>query len=253
MLSLVLLSVALAQEPAPAAELAAAPALALAQGGPPPKGPPPGGKAPGPRPKGPPPKQQPHWETEPYVKPEAGAQINTGGGGTSTFVTLGASAGVRYTRVGAPPPVWTGQTRVRGLYGTGSGIESLDARLGSFIGPRYKHIGLEFGPDVFWNRMSVEGGESLDPSVGLEFPVVATAKLSKEFTIMGGISPAWLAEASREVDWSQVSVPGFGDEFSYLAGASLNLRPISLSVNYVYRIVATGAQQSLGFGINLGV
>lgn len=197
--------------------------------------------------------QDPHWETEPFVKPEAGAQINTNGAGASAFVTVGASAGVRYAQVGAPPPSWSGQTRVRGLYGTGNGVDSLDARVGSFIGPRWKQLGLQFGPDLFWNRLTTSAGESLAPSVGLEFPVTATARISKELSLSAGVSPAWLADESRSVDWSQVAVPGFGDEFSYMAGVNLNLNPLHLSVNYIYKIVATGAQQNVGVGVNFGL
>lgn len=253
MLSLLVLSAAVAVF---AAESSTPDPVPAAQPAPPPRpGPRPPGPVPRPPPpkRGPPPKPQAHWEAEPFLKPEAGAQINTNGQGSSAFVTLGASAGFRYWRVGDPPPQWSGQTRVRGLYGTGSGVQSLDARIGSFIGPRWGSFGLQFGPDLFWNRLELPSGQDLEPSVGLEFPVMASLKLSKELSLYGGVSPAWLADPQRAVDWSAVDAPGFGDEFAYMAGASLNLKPIHLSANYVYRIVATGAQQNLGFGINFGL
>lgn len=239
--------------PAEAADPAPADA-ALAQA------PQPGPRPPGPRPPGKPPKKkgkpqpdQARWESEPFLKPEAGAQINTNGQSASTFVTLGASAGLRYWQVGGPAPAWSGQTRARGLYGTGSGVSALDARVGSFIGPRWRSIGLQFGPDLFWNRLELQSGQDLAPSVGLEIPVTATARLAKELSLMAGVSPAWLVDESRSVDWEEVAVPGFGDEFSYMAGATLNLNPLHLSVSYVYKIVATGAQQNLGFGVNFGL
>ena len=226
------------------------PLFALAQGGgqPAPRDPP---RPPPNHPQGPPPKVVPHWESEPFVKPEAGAQLNTNSGGTTAFVTLGASAGARYWMVGGPPPRWSGQTRARGAMGTGSGVSALDLRLGSFIGPRWKDLGLQFGPDLFWNRLETAGPQDLDPSVGLEFPVMASYTFSKSLNVTAGFAPAWLADPDRSVDWDEVSVPGFGDEFSYQAAANLNLQPLRLSVSYIYKIVATGVQQNVAFGVGL--
>lgn len=248
MLSLLLPCLALAADPGLAQS--AAPAQAQ-QGHPPPRDG--NGRKPPPKRKGPPPKAEPHWESEPYVKPEAGAQLNTNSGGTSAFVTLGASAGIRYWQVGGPQPRWSGQTRARGLYGTGSGISMVDLRVGSFIGPRWGDLGLSFGPDLFWNTLQVSGSQDLNPSAGVEFPVMASYTVSKHLNLTGGVAPAWLADPARSVDWDKVDVPGFGDEFSYMGSANLNLQPLRLSVSYLYKVVATGVQQNLGFGVGLSM
>lgn len=237
----------LAPDPPPVADAATPDDL---QGRPPPSG---GKKPPPPNGKKPPPKKvKPHWESEPFVRPEAGAQVNSNNGQLSTVVTLGAQAGFRYWRVGDPPPRWAGQSRVRGAIGTGGSASALDFRLGSFIGPQWKVLGLSTGPDLFWNKI-LSSTVSLEPSLGVEFPTIATVKIADPFSIYGGFSPAWLANPDRRVDWSQVDVPGFGHEFSYLAGANLNLQPLRLGVAYAYRIVATGAQQDIGFSVNLAM
>lgn len=196
-------------------------------------------------------KKEPHWESEPFLRPEGGAQLNTSGGTPTAFVTLGAQAGFRYWRVGDPPPRWQGQTRVRGAYGTGSGVQSIDARIGSFIGPTWGAFGVQFGPDLFWNELLNPGPADLDPSVGVEFPVIASYAVSKSLHIYGGISPAWLANPERSVDWSEVALPGFGGEFAYLAGVSVSFGSVHVGLNYSYRIVATGGQQNIGLGFNL--
>lgn len=258
MFSLLLSGLALCADPAlPPSRRVDPPDAEQVQGRPPPGGqPPPPRDPPRPPPKhpqGPPPKVEPHWEREPFVKPEAGAQLNTNSGGTSAFVTLGASAGLRYWQVGGPPPRWNGQTRVRGAMGTGSGISAIDLRLGSFIGPRWNDLGLQFGPDIFWNSLTTAVGPDLEPSLGLEIPVIATYRFSKSVNVYGGFAPAWLADPDRAVDWDEVAVPGFGDEFSYQAGINLNVQPLRLGVSYIYKIVATGVQQNVGFGVGLAL
>ena len=198
-------------------------------------------------------KPQPHWESEPFVKPEAGATISGSGGSASAFATVGASAGIRYWRVGDPPPMWNGQTRVRGAYGTGGGNSSLDARVGSFIGPSWKQVGLLVGPDLFWNQYDLASGQDLEPSVGVEVPLTASFRVSKQISLFAGVAPAWLTNPDRAVDWDEVSVPGFGDEFAYSAGVGLNLDAIKLNLSYSYRIVANGVQQGVGVGVTLGL
>jgi len=215
----------------------------------------------GQHPPGPPPphkggqhkKPQPHWKTEPFVNPEAGAQVNSNGGTTTTYATLGASAGYRYMRVGDPPPLWGGMTRVHGAYGTGGDTTSLDARVGTFFGPHWKTFALQFGPDLFWNKAESSDGRGLEPSVGVDFPLMANVKLSKELMLLGGVCPAWLANPDRKVDWSQVDVPGFGDEFAYMAGINLKINQFAINASYNYRIVATGVQHSVGLGVNFGL
>lgn len=194
-------------------------------------------------------KVQPHWEGDFFARPEGGVVGWSDGtaAGTVTAASVGGQAGYQYWRVGDPPPQWTGQTRVAGSWILSSGNASgLDARVGSFIGPRWKYVGLQGGPDLFWNRWQY-GGVVLDPTVGLAVPITATATLDA-VSILGGAEPAWLSNEERRVDWDQTDALGFGHEFTWFAGVGISVQGVSLGVQYRYHIQASGVQQGFSFG-----
>ncbi len=142
-----------------------------------------------------------------------------------------------------PPPIWGGRSRAKLTYQFSESGTGTDFRLGSFFGPHWKLIGVEAGPDLFWNRTSI-GGFVLDPTFGVDLPITATLTVDL-LTAYAGIAPTWVSNPDRRVDWSTVSTPGFGHEFAYLAGLSLRIDPVSVGAAYVHRITAAGPSRTI--------
>lgn len=198
-------------------------------------------------------KQGPHWQTDYYLQPGGGVQVYTQNGQTSTVASIGGDAGVTYAYVNAGLPRWEGYSRLHGeVMASGDTSQGLELRAGSFIGPSWKVLGLRTGLDLFWNRWTY-GSTVLDPSLGAEVPVIASADLQK-VTIYGGVAAAWLQEPSRRVDWSTQALPGFGHEFAYLIGASGRIAGVRVGLQGQYRITAAGPITSgtLSAGVDSG-
>lgn len=194
--------------------------------------------------------QGPGWETKLYAQPQVGGFLFNSGGTTYTGARLGAEAGIRYWQTRGKTPRLYGKTRTQGHWVLSTGdVSGIEARVGSFMGPRWKNFGVQVGPDVFWNKYSF-GNVALDPSAGVGVPLTATAWID-QFQIYGGVEPAWLFTESRRVDWSQTDAPGFGHEFTYRAGAQLKLNGLGLGVGYTYRITAAGEEHGIGVGISI--
>jgi len=196
--------------------------------------------------------KEPEWEGEWYFEPSAGASVYSSGGTAVTAASIGGQAGYKYRLVNTPDPLWSGKTRVAGSYQTNSnGLQGLDVRVGSFIGPSWDDFGLSIGPDLFWNQ-ALGGGVNLEPTTGLEIPLSANYR-AKPLTLSAGVSPAWLSNEARRVDWdtTESALPGFGHEFTYRAGLGLNIEGFNVSAGYSYRIVASGIQQGFSFGVRL--
>ena len=194
----------------------------------------------------------PGWESKLYAEPRLGGFMFTSGGQTSTGVSIGAEAGLRYWQVRHPRPVLRGVTRVAGDYVlTTSAASGMELRLGSFLGPYWKYAGIQTGPDLFWNKFSF-GSVDLDPTVGVAWPLTVGAWTGQqELSVYGGVEPAWLTNPDRRVDWSEQSVPGFGHEFTYRAGVGAQVGGLALSAGYSYRITAGGGQHGLSVGVGL--
>jgi len=192
-----------------------------------------------------------HWKTDPFLKPVIGA--NVFGAGTETYVSLslGAEAGLHY-RQDKPDPLLMGTARVRGEYLLGTGVKGTEVRVGNFIGPWWKFIGLQTGPDVFWNKYSY-GTITLDPVTGLGWPVMALMDLVV-INLYGGLEPAWyLSSTGRpQVDWSQQDTFGFGQEFTWFAGATIDLKVARVGLTWSRRTTAFGVQQGYGLGLKVG-
>lgn len=197
-------------------------------------------------------KKEPEWQGEWYFQPSVGGGVFSSGGSAVASASIGGQAGYKYRLVNTPAPLWSGRTRAAASYQTNSnGLQGLDVRVGSFIGPSWDDFGLSAGPDLFWNQ-ALGGGIDLQPTTGLEFPLTASYN-PKPINLSLGVSPAWLSNESRRVDWdtTESALPGFGHEFTYSAGLSMNLGEYRVSAGYSYRIVASGIQQGYSFGVRL--
>lgn len=198
----------------------------------------------------PPGPQIPGWRTEYYIQPGAGVRLyQNGSGETKTLATLGGEAGLSYRQKGKGLPKMVGRTRVSGeIMATGDLDKGLDLRVGSFMGPQWERVGLQVGPDLFYNQWTF-GSQVLDPSVGVEVPAVATVS-GERLTAFAGVSPAYLMNDDRRVDWDKEELPGFGHEFTYMGGLTGRFNGLKLSAQVQYRITAAGPIPS--FSVNAG-
>jgi hypothetical protein len=89
----------------------------------------------------------------------------------------------------------------------------------------------------------------LDPSIGVEVPVVATLS-GETLSAFAGVSPAYLMNEDRRVDWDKETIPGFGHEFTYMGGVSGRFNGLKLSAQAQYRVTAAGPIPS--FSVNAG-
>jgi len=192
----------------------------------------------------------PPWRVQPFAQPVLGGFLFRSGGQTSSGLSIGAEAGLRYWQTHQAKPRLRGMTRAIGTYVLRTGdARGEEVRLGTFLGPTWDHFGLQTGPDGFWDRYQL-GGASLDPTLGLAWPVTALA-WTDAFSVYAGLEPAFLTNPDRRVDWSQQAVPGFGDELTYRAGLGFDVGGLGLSVGYTYRITAQGGQHGLSAGMSL--
>jgi hypothetical protein len=198
----------------------------------------------------PPGPQIPGWRTEYYIQPGAGVRLyQNGAGETKTLATFGGEAGLSYRQKGKDLPKMVGRTRLSGeVMATGDLDKGLDVRAGSFIGPQWKNLGVQAGPDLFYNQWTF-GSQVLDPSIGVEIPVTATLS-GEKLTAFAGVSPAYLMNEDRRVDWDKETLPGFGHEFTYMGGLTGRFNGLKLSAQVQYRITAAGPIPS--FSVNAG-
>ena len=191
------------------------------------------------------------WEKEPFVDPIVGVTILATSSNVYPSIGLGAQGGFRYWQSRAKQPVLMGTARLRGEYLLGSGLSGPEVRLGNFIGPWFHIVGLQTGPDLFWNKYSFTG-ISLDPTVGLAWPVLAVLDL-KLVRFNTGVQPGWYFTGDLpEVDWSEESGFGFGHEYTWFLGGAIDLKAVGFTVSYTHRTTGYGVQQGIGAGIRLG-
>jgi hypothetical protein len=180
------------------------------------------------------------YKTSPYAKPVVGAMV----WGAAYGVSLGAEAGLSYQQKKSDP-VMFGKTRARGSYILGTGISGYDVRVGSFFGPFHKVVGLQVGPDVFYNQLAVNLGDDsvvMFATPGVDLPITGLFDVGV-FDAYAGISPGWYIASERE------NLNALLGQYSYFFGAGLNLAELRLAVGWNRTTTAYGAQDGISVGI----
>jgi len=190
------------------------------------------------------------WSYQPYARPQFGLSTWTSGGTTRSATSLGAQVGIRFWEQKKRRPRIEGISRASGSYLLSNGADGLDVRVGAFAGPAWKKLRVQTGPDVYWNRYTW-GNVTLDPTTGLAWPVQASTRL-KGISLLAGLQPSFFLSSERDsVDWSEESLPGFGDEFTYFGAVGVSLGSLRFNVSLTQTITAYGSDRSLGLGVRL--
>lgn len=190
------------------------------------------------------------WQHQAFAKPAIGASSWSSNGQSVAAASLGVRAGFNYWELSRKLPRLQGQTRVAGDYLLSSAdLSGWEARVGSFLGPAWRHVSLSAGPDLFRNQYTV-AGTVLAPTTGISAPVIVNA-YQDQVSAYVGVEPSWyFGDARQGTDWSKAEGPGgFGDEFRYLAGASVAIAELRVGVNYQYRITSGGNESGFGFAL----
>ncbi len=180
------------------------------------------------------------YERSPYARPVLGAVVWEGAYGAS----IGAEAGLKYQQK-KKDPVYFGKTRVRGAYTFGSGISGYDVRLGSFFGPFHKVVGIQAGPDVFYNQLAVDLGDGdvgLVATPGMDLPITGLFDVGV-FNAYAGIAPGWYFGGERE------NLNAVMGQFGTYLGAGLNLSQLRVNVGWSRTTTAYGAQDGISVGL----
>ena len=177
------------------------------------------------------------YAQHPYIRPVLGLVIWDGALGTS----LGAEAGLRY-RQEKPDPAMFGTTRVRASTILSPNLGGSDVRLGSFFGPVYKVVGLQVGPDVFYNQLSVEGIGALAGTAGVDLPLTGLFDV-KVFNAYAGVTPGWYIGGARD------NLSPLLGQMGLVAGAGISISRFSLSLGWSRLTTAYGLQEGYSIGI----
>jgi hypothetical protein len=189
------------------------------------------------------------WRYQPFFRPQAGLSAWSGEAGTTTALNLGAQAGVRFKHKDRQNPGIQGVARARGTYLVSS-AQGIDVRTGVFAGPAWERLRLQTGPDLFWNTYDW-GFVELEPTLGLAWPVLALTNLGG-VALSAGLQPSVFLRSDRaSVDWSEQSVPGFGDEMTYFGSAGVALGSLRVNLSLSLTVTAYGMDRGLGFGIRI--
>ena len=190
------------------------------------------------------------WKKKFYARPAlSGSTFTTADGSTTTALGVGGEGGLRYWEVRKPFPRLRGRTRGTLLYIVSTNATGIEAKMGSFMGPWWKYLGLESGLDVSWDRYEWNGIQ-LEPTMGYGIPFIATTGV-KFISIYGGFQPTFLSTPERRVDWSETDEFGFGHQFSTFTGVHLTLDDMSVGLGYSRTITAFGVQQGYNLSLNL--
>jgi len=84
----------------------------------------------------------------------------------------------------------------------------------------------------------------------LSIPMMARVRLAV-FTLEGGVAPSWFlsARVREPVQWKVQDIKGFGDEFEFRAGASVQLDNVNLGFNVRTRVASYGDESWLALGM----
>jgi hypothetical protein len=194
--------------------------------------------------------QQSSWKKRFYARPMlSGSSFTSADGTTTSAIGIGGEGGVRYWEVGKPFPRLRGRTRGTLQYVVSTNANGMEAKLGSFMGPWWKYLGLESGLDVSWDRYEWNGIQ-LEPTMGYGIPFIANTGI--EFiSVYAGFQPTFLSTPERRVVWSETDEFGFGHQFSTFAGVHLTIDDMSVGVGYTRTVTAFGVQQGYGLSLNL--
>lgn len=183
----------------------------------------------------------PNW----YADPILSAGFVSVNGNAFAQATGGLEGGFRRRYRG--PQRYLHHTRARGVatYGITSGSLGADMRIGSFVGPIWKRVVLQHGPDLWYSGYGQPGARDyqLAWSPGLDLYNGVRIKAAKGLFLNGWAVPGWAFNKDRRGGGVWIF-----DEVSLGAAVTARVNQFTVNVGYGHRWNAAGEQGFLILG-----
>jgi hypothetical protein len=198
-------------------------------------------------------KENVRWKVRPVIDPTL--NLHTFNTDTNTYygVNFGAGVGARYQQKKRGFRL-QGMTRAQYVQTWAPSIlepvSGQDIRIGSFIGPWWRIVGFQVGPDLVYNTYDNPGVEATE-MIGVA-PVASAIVDLRIVSVSATASPTFYLGGNRPgVDWNQYSFTGVGDEFTFSTRAGVDLFVVGCGVSYTRRYSAFGEESRIGFDVSI--
>lgn len=137
-----------------------------------------------------------------YAKPVLSARTVYANGQTWPLLTGGGVVGYAYALDSQPTLVSNSRLRVTGTWGMRSQSLGLDARLGSFFGPRLGPVDLRLGPDLSYSVYGTSSSPDyhLPGSFGVAVRTTAAIEVHEAIDVLAWLVPGWQLNPARQGD-----------------------------------------------------
>jgi hypothetical protein len=137
---------------------------------------------------------------------------------------LGGTAGRRWYAI-AGPLRYSIEAALSAEFPLGPRTHGRLARAYVLGGPRSRYLSLLLGPVLSHNELHLDAAADLGPALFAGGEVLLLSDLGL-VTLHAGIEPLWRIRGDRPpTAYDRLGLPGFGDEFSYVLGATCGLGP----------------------------
>lgn len=187
------------------------------------------------------------WYAEPLLYPQLGYMSFRGPSGTVGVAQTGLGVGGLFHDLDGG--LLSGRARAEGSVWTGGDGLGFEVRLGPSWTPRMRWWGARVGIDPFYNRFT-SSVAVLPPTFGVDFPVDVLLGPRQAYLI-AGLTPAWVANPERRVDWSETSsLLPVGHESEWRLGFGLTLGRFGVTLVYSQRATVMGVSSGVGVGFS---
>ena len=157
---------------------------------------------------------------------------------------IGGVGGVSYRQKGMAG--WHGRTRAVYQQNFGSNIGFREIKMGTYFGPRLGPLDLELGVDYMFNEVDVPGVYSGSfNSYAVPLRANFDVDLLHVEVAAGPIFLLGTGEGEQRVGMSKNPI-GLGDEFFYMAAASVDVKLASVGLSASQRHTAYGVDTTVG-------
>ena len=169
-------------------------------------------------------KDKTKWKVRPIIDPTLD-YIPSIDSNTYYGLNVGAGVGLRYQQKKRGFR-WQGSTRAQYVQTWSpkflEPVSGQDIRVGTLIGPWWRIVGFQVGPEFRYNTYSNPGVEATE-MMGVAPAASATVDL-RVVSVTASAAPTFYVSGNRPgVDWNQHSFPGVGDEFTFSTRAGVDL------------------------------
>jgi len=198
-------------------------------------------------------KDKTKWKVRPIIDPTLNLHTFNTDSNTYYGLNVGAGVGLRYQQKKRGFR-WQGSTRAQYVQTWSpkflEPVSGQDIRVGTLIGPWWRIVGFQVGPEFRYNTYSNPGVEATE-MMGVAPAASATVDL-RVVSVTASAAPTFYVSGNRPgVDWNQHSFPGVGDEFTFSTRAGVDLWVVGFGVSYTRNYTYFGEESRIGFDVSV--